>query len=292
MSFKPPFRGAVFMAIVVPVSAMTTACGASAETSLLQAIESGEVSVAIKFDQPGIGLREGDGSFTGLGPELTREIANRIAAENDWNEPELSYREAPAAQRETLIQNGEVHMVEGGYSISSDREEKVNFAGPYLVTHQALLVRADDDNPINELTDLEGRILCSTSGSKPAQRTKESLPSVQLQEYDTNSSCVEALGQGNVDALTSDAAILAGFAEQHKGEFKIVEMKRDDGSYFADEWYGIGLKKNDSKGTEAVNAALDSMIEDGTMEELFERNFGLASSIELVGPADKEKITE
>ncbi len=47
-------------------------------------------------------------------------------------------------------------------------------------------------------------------GSTPAQKVKEALPSVQLQEFDTCSSCVEALSQGTIDAMTTDATILNG----------------------------------------------------------------------------------
>lgn len=236
---------------------------------LLGAIESGNVILGVKFDQPGIGLREGDGSFTGAESDIATKIVETLAEENGWDQPNIEYRETPAAQRETLLRNGEAHLIQGGYSITPDRMEIVDFAGPLLLTHQALLVRTDDSS-IQSLDDLDGKILCSTTGSKPAQRIKEEIPAVQLQEYDTNSSCIEALSQGNVDALTSDAPILAGYAGQYDGDFEVLDMTKADGSFFSDEWYGIGLQKDDTEGVDAVNQVLTDMKESGELNAIIE----------------------
>ena len=262
-----------------------TACSSASgsDDGLLGAIESGNVVLGVKFDQPGIGLREGDGSFTGAESDIATRIVESLAEENGWEPPHIEYRETPAAQRETLLRNGEAHLIQGGYSITPDRMELVEFAGPLLLTHQALLVRSDD-NSIQSLDDLDGKILCSTSGSKPAQRVKEEIPSVQLQEYDTNSSCIEALSQGNVDALTSDAPILAGYAGQYDGDFEVLDMTKSDGSFFSNEWYGIGLKKDDTESRDAVNKVLEDMKDSGELNAIIEEYFGDLDSIEETTP--------
>ena len=256
---------------------------------LLGAIESGNVTLGVKFDQPGIGLREGDGSFTGAETDIATKIVETLAEENGWDQPNIEYRETPAAQRETLLRNGEAHLIQGGYSITPDRMEIVDFAGPLLLTHQALLVRTDDSS-IQSLDDLDGKILCSTAGSKPAQRIKEEIPAVQLQEYDTNSSCIEALSQGNVDALTSDAPILAGYAGQYDGDFEVLDMTKADGTFFSDEWYGIGLQKDDTESLDAVNQVLTDMKESGELNAIIEEYFGDLDSIEETTPGDLSGI--
>ena len=73
---------------------------------------------------------------------------------------------------------------------------------------------------------------------------------MQLQEYATYSECVQALNRA-VDAVTTDDMILAGFAAQYPGKFKVV------GKAFSEENYGIGLKKGDTAGTSKVNAAIN-----------------------------------
>ncbi|HCM80662.1 glutamate ABC transporter substrate-binding protein [Corynebacterium stationis] len=285
-------RIAAIIGTVAVSGSLLAACGGSSGDSdgLLSSIESGNVTLGTKFDQPGLGLREPDGSMTGLDVEVATYVVNSIAAENGWDEPSIDWRETPSAQRETLIQNGEVDMITATYSINPGRSESVNFGGPYLLTHQALLVQ-DSNNEINGLDDLEGKILCSVTGSTPAQKVKEALPTVQLQEYDTYSSCTEALRQGNVDAMTTDATILNGYAAQSPGNFRVVELEKD-GEPFTNEYYGIGLAKDDTEGTDAINTALEAMFEDGSFDKFISDNLGEGEAITKGTPGDLSFMDE
>lgn len=257
------------------------ACGgdsAGDAEGLLAQIEAGNVTLGTKYDQPGLGLREADGSMTGLDVDVATYVVNHIADENGWEHPEITWRETPSAQRETVLQNGEVAAIAATYSINKSRSEAVDFGGPYLLTHQALLVRSDDAE-ITGLEALDGRILCSVTGSTPAQKVKDTLPGVQLQEYDTYSSCAEALRNGNVDALTTDATILGGYSAQSPGDFKVVELKKD-GEQFTNEHYGVGLKKEDPGALEAVNKALNALYEDGSFDKFVNDNLDGGQGVE------------
>lgn len=273
-------------ATIATATTALVACGASggSEDGLLSSIESGSVILGTKYDQPGLGLRETDGSMTGLDVDLGQEVVNRIAETEGWEAPEIEWRETPSAQRETLIQNGEVHLISATYSINEGRAESVSFGGPYLLTHQALLTRADDSS-ITDLDSLDGKILCSVTGSTPAQNVKDVLEGVQLQEYDTYSSCTEALRQGNVDAMTTDATILNGYSAQSPGDFQVVEMEQD-GEPFSNEYYGMGLTKDDQEAVDAVNAALETIIEDGTFDRFVSENLGEGDGVNPATPGD------
>ena len=102
-------------------------------------------------------------------------------------------------------------------------------------------MRADNTDITGPESLQNNKKLCSVSGSTPAQRIKDKYPGVQLQQYDTYSACVEALKNGAIDAVTTDEVILAGYAAQTPGAFKIV------GKPFSEENYGIGLKKDDTE---------------------------------------------
>ncbi|MGP5378164.1 glutamate ABC transporter substrate-binding protein [Corynebacterium casei] len=286
-------RIAAILGTVAVSGSLLAACGDSAggdSDGLLGAIESGNVTLGTKFDQPGLGLREPDGSMTGLDIDVATYVVNSIAAENGWEEPTIDWRETPSAQRETLIQNGEVDLITATYSINPGRSESVNFGGPYLLTHQALLVQ-ESNSEISGLDDLDGKILCSVTGSTPAQKVKEALPSVQLQEYDTYSSCTEALRQGNVDALTTDATILNGYSAQSPGNFRVVELEQD-GEPFTNEYYGIGLAKDDTEGTDAINTALEAMFDDGSYDQFISDNLGEGDAITPGTPGDLSFLDE
>ncbi len=269
------FSGLAVLALALALIAGTvSACGNTDPRNLIDSIRSGSVVLGTKYDQPGLGIRNPDKSVTGFDPSVSEFVIDHIADSLGVDRPEIRWRETPSAQRETLIDNGEVDMIAATYSITAARQKEVDFAGPYLVNYQGLLVREDDDS-ISTLTDLNsGKKLCSVTGSTPAQNVKAQLPLVQLQEYDSYSSCVEALRRGKVDALTTDEVILAGYANFFPGEFKLVGMSypkdacvkdalKKAGTPFSTEYYGIGMAKQYPEAVTKVNEALDAMMVPG-----------------------------
>ena len=183
---------------------------------------------------------------------------------------QIEWKESPSGQRETLIQNDQVKFIAATYSITDARKEKVDFAGPYLITGQRLLVRADNTDITGAESLQNNKKLCSVTGSTPAQKIKDEFAGVQLQQYDTYSACIEALKNGAIDAVTTDEVILAGYAAQTPGAFKIV------GQPFSEESYGIGLKKGDTELQTKINDAIEKMVSDGAWKEAFEKNLGPA----------------
>lgn len=251
------FIGATLLAIALPFSA--TACGGGGG-------DGDKLIVGTKFDQPGLGQKNPDGTMSGFDVDVAKYVAKELG----YTEDQIDWKESPSGQRETLIQNGQVRYIVATYSITDARKEKVDFAGPYLITGQSLLVRADNTD-ITGAESLEtGKKLCSVTGSTPAQRIKDKYPGVQLQQYDTYSACVEALKNGAIDAVTTDEVILAGYAAQTPGSFKIV------GGTFSEERYGIGLKKGDTELRMKINDALEKMEKEGAWKAAFDKNLGPA----------------
>lgn len=221
------------------------------------------VKVGIKFDQPGLGLKTGS-TYSGMDVDL----ANFIAKELNYK-PE--FVEAVSSQRESLLASGQVKYVVGTYSITDTRKEKVGFVGPYFIAGQDLLVRADD-NSITGSDTLTGKKLCSVKGSTSAVNLQKKVPGVNLQEYNTYTLCVDALKAGNVDALTTDDTILAGYAAQdaNKGKIKVV------GKTFSTENYGVGIKKGDTDFCNKVLAAVKKFIDSGEWQKSVDKYLGPA----------------
>lgn len=174
-----------------------SACGGGAGGSTnLQALK-----IGIKFDQPGMGLNSG-GKYTGFDVDVATYVAGKLGTTPD----KITWVQAPSAQRETLIETGQVDLVVATYSITDERKKKVSFAGPYFIAGQDLLIRADDTS-ITGPDSLGGKTLCSVTGSTSAQNVKKQYPDVQLREFGTYSECVAALVAKGVDALTTDNTI-------------------------------------------------------------------------------------
>jgi glutamate transport system substrate-binding protein len=274
MSLSKRVIGALALAAALPFAA--TACGGG---------ESGggggggdTIVIGTKFDQPGLGMKNPDGTMSGFDVD----VATYVAGELGYAPDKIEWKESPSAQRENLIQNGQVTFIAATYSITDARKEKVAFAGPYLVTGQSLLVRSDSNDITGAASLQNNKILCSVSGSTPAQKIKDEYAGVQLQQYDTYSACIEALKNGAVDAVTTDEVILAGFAAENPELLKLV------GKPFSKERYGIGVPKNDTKSRDAVNKAIEKMISSGEWKRALERNVG-PSGYEIPQPP---QITE
>ncbi len=261
-SFSLRVAGAVALAITLPFVA--TACGGGGNED--------SIVIGTKVDQPGLGQKDPNGKMSGFDVD----VATYVAKELGYSPEQIEWKESPSGQRETLIQNDQVKFIAATYSITDARKEKVSFAGPYLVTGQSLLVKADNTDITGAESLQNNKKLCSVSGSTPAQRIKDKYPGVQLQQYDTYSACVEALKNGAIDAVTTDEVILAGYAAQTPGAFKIV------GKPFSEENYGIGLKKGDTELCNKITDALKKMESDGSWKAAWDKNLGPAG---LAAPA-------
>jgi len=256
--------GAAVLTITLPLTA--TACGGGGNGSGSGSGDGDKIVVGTKFDQPGLGLKNPDGTMTGFDVDVARYVAKELG----YSEDKIEWKESPSAQRETLIENGQVKYIVATYSITDKRKEKVDFAGPYLLTGQSLLVAAANTDITGPESLQDNKKLCSVTGSTPAQRIKDKYPGVQLQQYDTYSACVEALKNGAIDAVTTDEVILAGYAAQSPGVFKIV------GKPFSEELLGIGVKKDDAELRAKINDALEKMEKDGAWKAAFDKNLGPA----------------
>jgi glutamate transport system substrate-binding protein len=251
--------GAVVIAAAAAMAGLT-ACGGDSGAS-------DKFVVGIKIDQPGLGQKQPDGSFKGFDVDVARYIAKELGYADD----KIEFKEAISANRESFIQQGQVNAVIATYSITDDRKKKVSFAGPYLVTGQDILTRADDTT-INSVEDLKAKKVCGAQGSSSPKRLADKFGAEWKAQYLTEQqgygACLPLLENKQVDAISTDATILAGFAAQSPGKFRLV------GKPFSEEKYGIGLKVDDKETRDKVNTAVEKMFSDGSWKKAVEANFG------------------
>jgi len=225
--------------------------------------------VGTKFDQPLFGQVDptSGGEPVGFDVEVAKLIVDEIA-EASGEEIEVEFVETPSAIRETAIVDGTVDMVVATYTINDARKEKIAFAGPYYIAGQDIMVAADDDS-IGGVEDLAGKVVCSVQGSTSIENVREMAPdAAEFVEYDVYSKCADDLGNGRVDAVTTDNVILVGLVDQSNGEYKLVDNP------FTEEPYGIGVPKDDQEFRDFVNDALEEIFEDGRWAEAYESTVG------------------
>ncbi len=190
-----------------------------------------------------------------------------VAGGLGFSPEQIDFKVIPSAAREDNIERGDVDYYVGTYTINDNRKQRVGFAGPYYVAGQSLLVRSDDDTITGPQT-LQGKRVCSVSGSTPIQNVQKQNLTDQIVEFQTYSQCVDQLINNQVDAVTTDDAILLGYAAQNPEQLKVV------GEKFSDEPYGIGLPKDDTALRNKVNDLLQAAYDDGTWKTIYDGTLG------------------
>lgn len=237
-------------------------------------VERGGPIIGVKEDQPNLGYLD---ATTGERSGFDIEIARWIAASLGFEEGDISYEPIASANREQALVNGDIDYYVGTYSITDSRKEQIDFAGPYFVTGQGFLVAADSEmTEVTDVSDFNGMTVCSATGSTPISNIKENYPEINTEEYDVYSACVEDLISGKVDAVTTDAAILIGYAAQYPDDVKVLD------GLFTEERYGVGLPKGDTVLQDHIN----TLFTDGgdTWQAIFDATLG-QSGIEVDQPA-------
>jgi glutamate transport system substrate-binding protein len=230
-------------------------------TTMAELAEAGSITIGTKFDQPLFGLVGPDGVPVGFDVEIGKIIAGKLGIAPE----DIEWVETVSANREPFIENGEVDIVVATYTINDDRKQVVDFAGPYFLAGQSILVLESNED-IQSEDDLVGQPVCSVSGSTPAANLRDL--GAEVIETDTYSNCLEPLRSGQAVAVSTDNVILAGLVDQNPGEFKIV------GDPFTEEPYGIGLAKGDDEFRDFINDVLEESYEDGTYEEAWNATAG------------------
>lgn len=148
----------------------------------------------------------------------------------------VAYTPLTSADRAGKLKNGTATIVISTYSITPKRnQEGIDFAGPYMITSQALLVRANDTRITTDKKSLEGKSVCIVSATVV---TEVIIPGANMTtQKPTTKECIELLERGSTDAVFNDTLILYGFTHAQPGRFKIILT----GTFGQLQYYGIGL---------------------------------------------------
>ena len=232
--------------------------------------EKGKFVVGTKFDQPGFGLKDAaTGKVEGFDVEIAKLIAVGIFGGTVEDvESKVEFVETVSAVRESSIIDGKVDMIAATYTINDARKEVVDFAGPYFEAEQDIMVKKDNTT-IKSVEDLNGKKVCSAQGSTSLKNIQAKAPQADVSiQFKTYSECASALGDGRVEAVSTDNTILAGLVAASSGAYKLLEAP------FSEEPYGLGIKKGSDAYRTFLNDRLEEIVESGEWKEAFEATLG------------------
>ncbi|MBB2912147.1 glutamate transport system substrate-binding protein [Streptosporangium becharense] len=181
--------------------------------------------IGVKSDTPGIALQEQGGRRIFEGFDI--QIAYMVAADLGFPPDKVDFlaiETEDRARMQALDDNGrfvKVDLVVATFSVTPARkaDPSVGFSTPYLFTEQSVVTTSDHPGSITSLGQLEGKKVCtlgtSTSESELSRATRAVITGKNLL-----SDCVQGLKDGEFDAVTTDAALLAGFVAQSDGKLR------------------------------------------------------------------------
>ena len=198
------------------------------------------------------------GGITGFDTDIAGEVARDI-----FGTPSaVEYRILSSADRITALQNNTVDIVVKTMTITCERREKVNFSTVYFTAYQRIL--AARDSGIARPSDLSGKRVCVARGTTSLKRVQQIDPPPAIVTVVTWADCLVALQQREVDAVSTDDAILAGLVVQDP-YLHIV------GPNMAEEPYGIGVNLTNTALVRFVNTTLQRIRTDGTWDALYRK---------------------
>jgi glutamate transport system substrate-binding protein len=235
----------------------------AADTTMAKLSSAGKIVIGTKFDQPLFGQKGLDGKPVGFDVEIGKLLAAKLGIAAD----KIEWVETVSANREQFIKQGKVDLIVATYTINDKRKTEVAFAGPYYEAGQALMVNKDNTS-ITKPEDVKGKNVCSVTGSTPASTIVEKYGAV-LVPAATYSACLEPLRNKQVEAVTTDNVILAGFVNKEPDAFKLASDET-----FTKEPYGIGVKKDDTEFRNWINDQLEAFAKDGSYKKAWEDTAG------------------
>ncbi|MFD6271172.1 glutamate ABC transporter substrate-binding protein [Nocardia asteroides] len=198
------------------------------------------------------------GRIVGFDADIAREIARDLLGNPDL----IEYRSLASEERERALQDHTVDLIAKTMTITCERRQRVAFSTVYLRADQRVL--AVKNSGINGLADLAGKRVCVARGTTSLDHIRRDQPAATILTVPTWADCLVVLQQRQVDAVSTDDAILAGLAAQDP----YTEVVGDS---ISAEPYGIGIPKGDDDLVRFVNATLERIRNDGTWLRIHRR---------------------
>ena len=238
----------------VASSAAASSEAASAAATELTTVEAGKLTMATNAAFPPYEMTTDSGEFEGIDIETAQAIADKLGLELQIDDMDFD-----AAL--LSVQQGKADIVMAGVTVTDERKAVMDFSDSYATGIQSIIVPEGSD--IASPDDLAGKKIGTQRGTTGYIYCSDDFGDENVVAYDDGLTAVQALNNGQVDAVVIDNAPAKEFVAANPG---LVIL---DTSY-AEEDYAIGVAKGSSL-KDAVNAALEELKADGTLQSIVDK---------------------
>ena len=238
----------------VASSAAASSEAASAAATELTTVEAGKLTMATNAAFPPYEMTTDAGEFEGIDIETAQAIADKLGLELQIDDMDFD-----AAL--LSVQQGKADIVMAGVTVTDERKAVMDFSDSYATGIQSIIVPNDSD--IASPDDLAGKTIGTQRGTTGYIYCSDDFGDENVVAYDDGLTAVQALNNGQVDAVVIDNAPAKEFVAANPG------LKVLDTSY-AEEDYAIGVAKGSAL-EDAVNKALEELKADGTLQAIVDK---------------------
>lgn len=254
-------RFIMFFMIIIATLAIT-GCNSNRKVGLEGIKERQKMIVGLDDSFPPMGFRDENNEIVGFDIDLAKEVAKRIGVE-------VEFKPVVWETIGTSLKNGEIDLIWNGCTITDVRKKEMDFSIPYLNNKQILVVAPD--SPIESKADLKGKTVALQMGSSSQdalEKEADIMDSLkEVRKFENNVEALLDLKAGRVDAVIVDLVVGRYYILKHPEDYIVLEDS------FQDEFYGIGMRKEDQTLIAEVNRILKEMDEDGSAAEISKKWF-------------------
>ena len=267
-------RRSFMAAAAVSVAALAmTACGGSASSAAssvassaasseaassaaaeLTTVEAGKLTMATNATFPPYEMTTDSGEIEGIDVDTAKAIAEKLGLELQIDDMDFD-----AAL--LSVQQGKADIVMAGVTVTDERKAVMDFSDSYATGIQSIIVPNDSD--IASPDDLAGKKIGTQRGTTGYIYCSDDFGDDAVVAYDSGLTAVQALNNGQVDAVVIDNAPATEYVAANPG------LKVLDTSY-AEEDYAIGMAKGSAL-EDAINKALEELKADGTLQAIVDK---------------------
>ena len=266
-------RRSFMAAAAVSVAALAmTACGGSASSAAssvassaasseaasaaaeLTTVEAGKLTMATNATFPPYEMTTDAGTIEGIDVDTAKAIAEKLGLELQIDDMDFD-----AAL--LSVQQGKADIVMAGVTVTDERKAVMDFSDSYATGIQSIIVPEGSD--IATPDDLAGKKIGTQRGTTGYIYCSDDFGDENVVAYDSGLTAVQALNNGQVDAVVIDNEPAKAYVESNPG-LKILDTS------YAEEDYAIGMAKGSAL-EDAINAALEELKADGTLQTIVDK---------------------
>ena len=225
------------------------------EAAALTTVNAGKLTMSTNAAFPPYEMTTDSGDFEGIDIDVAAAIAEKLGLELQVDDMDFDAALLAA-------QSGKSDIVMAGVTVTDERQKVMDFSDTYAEGIQSIIVPEDSD--IASADDLAGKIIGTQRGTTGYIYCTDDFGEDSVVAYDDGLTAVQALNNGQVDAVVIDNAPAKEFVAANPG-LKILDTA------YAQEDYAIGVAKGNTALLDAINGALEELQADGTLQSIVDK---------------------